>query len=128
MNPIDALNVLEKKIEILIHQIEILRKENNELNNLLLIEREKVSSLEHEITMLKKEKNTSDYSKQEIRSRIEGLINKLSGGTLPSASEMDYSSKKLVSVHQNNSGSFFNRSGGIDMMDDDTPGYGFNEI
>ncbi len=128
MNPIDALNVLEKKIEILIHQIEITKKENMELNNLLIIEREKANALEHEISMLKQEKHNFDYSKQEIRSKIEGLITKLSGNSIPSSTEMDFSRQNYVSVNKNTMGSANNRSGGIDMIDDDIPGYGFNEI
>ena len=124
MNPQELLNLLEKKIEILVHQIEITRKENTELQNLLQIERERNSKLEHEIVILKQDKQTFDFSKQEIRSRIEELIKKLttSGKTTEyTQPEYAYMRKSGVSYQQQN------YSGGIDMMDDDGTGY-YDEI
>ena len=79
MNPIDSLNLLDKKIEELVYRMEILKKENFELQNLLKLEKEKNSKFEQELLILRQEKTGFNSVKEEIRLRIENLITKLTG-------------------------------------------------
>lgn len=125
MNPLESLNLLEKKIEILMHQLEITKKENHELQNLIQIERERNSKLEHEIVILKQEKQTFDVSRQEIRSRIEDLIKKLTSGS----KNVEYTPADYAFIRKSGSTGYQQPgySGGIDMMDDDSSNY-YDEI
>jgi chromosome segregation ATPase len=125
VNPLESLNLLEKKIEILMHQLEITKKENHELQNLIQIERERNSKLEHEIVILKQEKQTFDVSKQEIRSRIEDLIKKLTSGS----KNAEFVPQDYAFIRKSGSTGYQQPgySGGIDMMDDDSSNY-YDEI
>ncbi len=135
LNPLDSLNLLEKKIEEIVYRIEILKKENFEIQNLLKIEREKSLKLEKEILVLKQDRQNFEHIKGELKSRVEGLINKLTGSKTSMQAhpnEVNYSDNITMSTSSgmgsvSNQTSIKGMSDGINMMDDDTTEYDMHE-
>ena len=127
MNPLDTLNILEKKLDVLVYQLETLKRENSELHNLIQIERERTSKLEQEILILKQEKQSDDFSKQEVKERIEELIRKLTGKNPAKQGELG---NKQTTENQYSSAiaaGISNLTSGINMLEDENSGFYYDE-
>jgi predicted RNase H-like nuclease (RuvC/YqgF family) len=127
LNPLDALNILEKKLDVLVYQLETLKRENTELHNLVQIERERTSKLEQEILLFKQEKQSDDFSKQEVKGRIEELIKKLTGKIPGKTSEFENKQTNEKQYSASIAAGLSSLTSGINMLDDDSSGFYYDE-